>query len=304
MTETLLTPSSIKLYGRVVRDLNLNYDGTTVASGANNFLQSQLGAGPVAVTGTTTVAAATASTVTAVSSVIGLVPGMTVTATSGGNPVFTQQPPTTITSIGPGTGQAPMFTISAPALQAVAGASITATSTPKPNFARIYAFSFEGAIYTLPRPSMFLVHGAGAPVDITAVTGSGFQATPAAPTTATAVTQTPMGRTTTDVSGVVAREWEFSAMDPNSPNRDLRYWEYEKGDFSIRLDSEAGQFEQILLAAALRAGADMADRATGIRSGASLAGASLAGASLAGASLSGASLSGASLSGASLRNGR
>ena len=101
---------------------------------------------------------------------------------------------------------------------------------------------------------------------------------------------------------MVAREWEFAAqiVGGTGPNADLRYWEYEKGDFSIRLDTEAGQFEQILLAAALRAGADMADRATGIRSGASLAGASLAGASLSGASLSGASLSGASLSGASL----
>jgi uncharacterized protein YjbI with pentapeptide repeats len=126
---------------------------------------------------------------------------------------------------------------------------------------------------------MFLVHGPGQPV-----------------------TQTPIGRSTTDVSGVVAREWEFSALDPVNPNKDLRYWEYEKGDFSIRLDSEAGQFEQILLAAVLRAGADMADRSgasLGVRSGASLAGASLAG-----ASLSGASVSGASLSGASLRNGR
>jgi hypothetical protein len=98
-----------------------------------------------------------------------------------------------------------------------------------------------------------------------------------------------------DQSGVIAREWEFAG------DKALTYWEYEKGDFSIRLDMEAGPFEQILLMAALRAGADMADRATGIRSGASLAGASLSGASLSGASLSGASLSGASLSGASLR---
>jgi hypothetical protein len=293
MAENLLTPSSIKLYGRVVNDLNFRYDSNSVVSGANNFLQNQLGAGPVTVSGVTTTAAATASTVTAVSSVVGLVPGMTVTAGPPATPVFS--PNTTITSIGPGTGQAPSFTISAPALVAVpGGASITAVLTAKPNFARIYAFSFEGAIYTLPRPSMFLVHGAGAAVDITAIAG---QAGPNPMST---------GRTNTDVSGVVAREWEFAAPGGGA-NSDLRYWEYEKGDFSIRLDSEAGQFEQILLAAALRAGADMADRSgasLGVRSGASLAGASLAGASLSGASLSGASLSGASLSGASLRNGR
>ena len=97
-----------------------------------------------------------------------------------------------------------------------------------------------------------------------------------------------------DTSGVIAREWEFAAN-----NKDMFYWEYEKGDFSIRFDTEAGPFEQILLAAALRVGADIADRG-----GASLSGASLgvrSGASLAGASLGGASLSGASLSGASLR---
>ena len=109
-------------------------------------------------------------------------------------------------------------------------------------------------------------------------------------------------------SGVAAREWDFSGPTaynpfanappyPPVPNPlDLFYWEYEKGDFSIRFDTEAGPFEQILLVAMLRAGADMADRATP-RSGASLSGASLAGASLSGASLSGASLSGASSAG-------
>jgi hypothetical protein len=138
-------------------------------------------------------------------------------------------------------------------------------------FARIYAFSFEGAVYALPKPTIFLVHGAGIKVD-----GS--------------------NRTNMDVSGVAAREWEFAASGPN----DFVYWEYEKGEFSLRIETEAGPFEQILLAAFLRAGADMADR-----SGASLSGASLgvrSGASVAGASLSGASLSGASLAGA--RGGR
>ena len=57
------------------------------------------------------------------------------------------------------------------------------------NFARIYAFSFEGAIYSLPKPSIFLVHGSGLPIDL--AIGNG-------------------GRTTTDMAGVVAREWEFS----------------------------------------------------------------------------------------------
>jgi hypothetical protein len=117
---------------------------------------------------------------------------------------------------------------------------------------------------------------------------------------------TAFGRSTLDQAGVSAKEWEFAA-EATRDSATLHYWEYEKGDFSLRIETEAGPFEQILLMAAVRAGADMGDRSgasLGIRSGASLAGASLSGASLSGASLSGASLSGASLSGASLRNGR
>jgi uncharacterized protein YjbI with pentapeptide repeats len=194
MAETLLTPSSIKLFGRVVTSLKFSND-TASGPGFNNFLQKQL-AGKDA------------------------------------------------------------------------------------QFARIYGFSFEGAYYALPRPSMFLVHGEGSNIG----NNPNFD-----------------GWSNLNQAGVMAREWDFSASanNPGNPS-DIRFWEYEKGDFSIRLDTEAGPFEQILLMAALRAGADMADRSTAVRSGASLAGASLAGASLSGASLSGASLSGASLSGASL----
>ena len=145
----------------------------------------------------------------------------------------------------------------------------------------------------MPKPALYIVQGLGTTLNPDDWFG-GSRSRGGNPGTAGF-------RTNMDQSGVAAREWEFSADDS------LVYWEYEKGDFSLRLDTEAGQFEQILLAAALRAGADMADRSgasLGVRSGASLAGASLAGASLSGASLSGASLSGASLSGASLRNGR
>ena len=94
-----------------------------------------------------------------------------------------------------------------------------------------------------------------------------------------------------DQSGVAAREWEFSADDS------LVYWEYEKGDFSLRLDTEAGPFEQILLAATLRAGGDMADRSgmsMGVRSGMSVSG----------MSVSGMSVSGMSVGGQGPRNGR
>ncbi len=111
--------------------------------------------------------------------------------------------------------------------------------------ARIYGFSFEGHYYDLPKPAIFLVHTAGLPVD-----------------------QPNRDRSDVDTSGVVAREWEFASTSP--ANRDLRYWEYDKGDFSLRLDIETGPFEQILLAAALRGGPAAASGADLRSSGADL----------------------------------
>jgi hypothetical protein len=109
-------------------------------------------------------------------------------------------------------------------------------NAPNPRLARIYTFSYEGHFYDLPKPAIFLVHGNGMPVrDGTAVAYGG------------------RNRSDVDSSGVVAKEWEFAdAAGP--PPGDLLVWEYDKGDFSLRLDIETGPFEQILLAACLRGG--------------------------------------------------
>jgi hypothetical protein len=333
MTENLLTPSVVKLFGRVMNDLKFQYDPSTVVTGYNNLLQRQLfgqspppaPASPVQVQGC--IVTSGSYTVYTANSTSGLATGMVVsitTATSGEyfspNTIITNIGQTQITYTSPQGNTIPVywFSINLPAVFPSAGAgssltsrqtsgagvaarrsragpaaagqsgspdpnaTITATATyvsPAVNLARIYAFSFEGAYYPLPRPSIFVVHGGGLPF------GSN-----------------PNGWSTMEQAGVIAREWDLTASDSTDSTTpsDMRYWEYEKGDFSIRFDTEAGPFEQILLAAALRAGADMADRAS-TRSGASLSGASVSGASLSGASLSGASLSGASLSGASLR---
>jgi Pentapeptide repeats (8 copies) len=296
MPETLLTPSSIKMYGRTVTSLTYTDDTQSSTIGCNNFLQRQLECTRiVSITGTITedIMGKKVTINDVVSNIVASNPQQHLGLISKGMMVSSPDPayfqsPTSITEVFFKGRNLEQFTVFPRPLKAGNGIQITVSIIP--NFARIYAFSFEGAIYSLPRPSMFLVHGPGNPVDLTG-TASGHWG------------GTNLGRTTLDASGVFAREWEFSAAEGEN-NFDLRYWEYEKGDFSIRLDAEAGQLEQILLMAALRAGADMADRATAIRSGASLAGASLSGASLSGASLSGASLSGASLSGASLRNGR
>lgn len=88
-----------------------------------------------------------------------------------------------------------------------------------PALARIYGFSYEGRHYDLPKPAIFLVHGPGTPV-------------PAAP------------QDLTD-TGEAAREWDFAVG--------MVYWEYDKGDFSMRFDVETGSLEQILLEATLAA---------------------------------------------------
>jgi hypothetical protein len=92
--------------------------------------------------------------------------------------------------------------------------------------ARIYAISYEGTFYNLPKPAIFLVHGAGAPIQ-----GAGT----AAPG--------PISQPVTDDSGMAARDFTFES--------DVVYWEYDKEDISLRLDVVAGRLEEILIDAAL-----------------------------------------------------
>jgi hypothetical protein len=166
-----------------------------------------------------------------------------------------------------------------------------------PNLARIYAFSFEGAFYEIPKPPIFVVHGPGIAV--------GNWDLPS----------------TLDQTGVAGRDWDFSGNHPNPrpgpaarvaganqppagpapsphPHTDISYWEYEKGDFSLRLDVEAGPFEQILLQMALRGGGAVSGAGV---SGAGVSGAGVSGAGVSGAGVSGAGVSGAGVSGAGVR---
>jgi hypothetical protein len=218
-TETLLTPSSIKLFGRVVDSLKYHNDTAGTGLGANKFLQKQL--------------------------------------------------------------------------------ELEGNKDNPPTLARIYAFSFEGAYYELPRPPIFLVHGSGTHV--------GSWADPS----------------TMAQAGVAARDWDFSgnynphhhpnpsagsaraddsasSSPPPHPlsNTDIYYWEYEKGDFSLRFDLEAGPFEQILLQTALRGGGGVSGAGV---SGAGVSGAGVSGAGVSGAGVSGAGVSGAGVSGAGVR---
>jgi len=281
MAESILTASSIKLFGRVVFGLKLDFaaaNATYFSFGSNAFLLQQLRGQNLTTTGTTT--AGSTSVPVALDPAVGNalnamtnVASLTVRDPSG-TTVIAANTTCTVAVVGGVT----TLTLSQNPASAANNAQLVIVLGP-PLLARIYAFSFEGAIYSLPKPTIFLVHTSGVPIDLASVASK--------------------TRSSLDDSGVIAREWEFSAE-----KNDLCYWEYEKNDYTLRLDIETGPWDRILLEATLRAGADMADRSgasLGVRSGASLAGASLSGASVSGASLSGASLSGASLSGASLR---
>lgn len=276
MPETLLTPSSIKLFGRVLTDMVYRDDAPS--SGNNNFLQKQLSFNTVITVSASAISTSTPNITVPSSAIANVALDMFVAgqiAVGSGASMVNVNPfdgNTMVSMVRPAANTFDVYP--APLLGTTSTTTITLTN--RPVFARIYAFSFEGAIYSLPRPSIFVVHGGGAVLDPNLF---------------------PSGRTTVDQSGVIAREWEFASanLSASASPADLRYWEYEKGDFSLRLDTEAGPFEQILLAAALRGGNIEA------RSGANLSGANLSGANLSGANLSGANLAGANLSGANLR---
>jgi hypothetical protein len=84
----------------------------------------------------------------------------------------------------------------------------------QPSLARIYGFSFEGQYYDLVRPAVFLVHG------------EGEQA-------ANRLAKT----------GTVGEPPAFAD--------DVRIWQYDRADFSLRLELDVGPLERILLEAEL-----------------------------------------------------
>jgi hypothetical protein len=94
-------------------------------------------------------------------------------------------------------------------------------------FARIFFFTFEGALFELARPTLFLVHGGGVPADSPPANDARFERLARSP-----------GRMTRTGLG-----WQSGAFAS-----DMRLWVYDKGDFSMRLDADTGSLEQILLA--------------------------------------------------------
>jgi hypothetical protein len=133
-----------------------------------------------------------------------------------------------------------------------------------PRLARIYGYSYFGRYTALARPSIFLVHGRGEPVypravsvvqtvpDVAANTPGKFTIDPPpgpepSEDPKIAPNSTPRddlarfnpAAVSVDVSGQAVDCCEFSS--------DIRVWEYDRGDFSLRLDVDSGPLERILI---------------------------------------------------------
>lgn len=103
---------------------------------------------------------------------------------------------------------------------------------PTACLARIFSFAYEGCLYDLNRPAIFLVHGAGQDPDDPPPTNEAGKAE------YDRLSRSP---------GSSARSG--LGMQNGSFSKDIRVWVYDKGDFSMRLEVETGSFNDILLAA-------------------------------------------------------
>ena len=81
------------------------------------------------------------------------------------------------------------------------------------SFALIYGYSHQGQYYALAQPALFLVHGEGSPA----------------------------GSSGTASTGLAARDFAFES--------DIVFWDYDRADFSLRLDIDSGPLERILIEA-------------------------------------------------------
>jgi hypothetical protein len=98
--------------------------------------------------------------------------------------------------------------------------------------ARIYGFTYEGHYYDLAKPALFLVHGPGVLAEV-------FR-----PESVPPFDRVARAPGYVDRAGTAAPGSGFA--------EDLRVWAYDKSDLSMRLETETGSLEQILLEAELR----------------------------------------------------
>ena len=94
-------------------------------------------------------------------------------------------------------------------------------------FARIFFFSFEGGLFELARPALFLVQGAGIHADSPPADDPNFSG---------------LSRSAGKVPRCPGLAWQSGSFAS-----DMKVWVYDKGDLSMRLDAESGTLEHILL---------------------------------------------------------
>jgi hypothetical protein len=114
------------------------------------------------------------------------------------------------------------------------------------------------------------------------VHGDGYPATEAR-TGVRGIVRAARGLGSPSLTGLAAADFQFA--------EDLRVWSYDKADYTIRMDVESGMFEDVLL--------PMIDGGGPGVGGARVSGARVSGARVSGARVSGARVSGARLSGSS-----
>lgn len=139
-------------------------------------------------------------------------------------------------------------------------------------FARIYGFSYEGAYFDLPSPTLFLVHGEG----MNATEFQGTRNSP--PNLASRAPNEP------SLSGVGSADFQIA--------NDIVVWSYDKSDFTIRMDVMTGMLEHVLLNVFFEHDAP------------ALAGGRVSGGRVSGGRVSGGRVSGGRVSGGRVSGGR
>lgn len=109
---------------------------------------------------------------------------------------------------------------------------INQLSDKNAKLARIVCFSYEGQLFELARPAIFVVHGEGTLVELVNE-GAGTPAT-------ALLKRLP---TFTERLGVAGLQGSFAP--------EIRVWIYDREDLTVRLDTETGSFDRVLLEAEL-----------------------------------------------------
>ena len=113
--------------------------------------------------------------------------------------------------------------------QLTQGADATDAGEPEAKLARIYSFSYQNEIFDLLKPAIFLVHGDGVEVEKSQFLGAKV----------TRNSSLAQRAAFTERSGISSQGQGFA--------RGIRTWLYDRADFTVRLDSETGTFDRVLL---------------------------------------------------------